>query len=88
MMNALGLAAALQDAPSLETALTEWERRERPLTEHTQLWTRIYGATMFLPKPLKTISILVEKVPWVAAQYLRAANHVPTGCGAAGPVSL
>ena len=61
MMNALGLAEALQDAPTIEAALTNWERRERPLTEHTQLWTRIYGATMFLPKPMKKISILIEK---------------------------
>ena len=79
MMNALGLAEALASGVAIEAALREWERRERPLTEHTQLWTRIYGATMFLPKPLKKISILVEKIPWVAAQYLRAANHVPTG---------
>jgi 2-polyprenyl-6-methoxyphenol hydroxylase-like FAD-dependent oxidoreductase len=86
MMNALGLAESLRQAPSMERALEEWERRERPLTEHTQLWTRIYGATMFLPKPLKKISILVEKIPWVAAQHLRVANHVPTGCNASGPV--
>jgi 2-polyprenyl-6-methoxyphenol hydroxylase-like FAD-dependent oxidoreductase len=82
MMNALGLAAALTGANTIEEALAAWERRERPLTEHTQLWTRIYGATMFLPAPLKKISILVEKLPWVAAQYVRAANHVPTGCTA------
>jgi 2-polyprenyl-6-methoxyphenol hydroxylase-like FAD-dependent oxidoreductase len=79
MMNALGLAAALQEGPTIEAALAQWERRERPLTEHTQRWTRIYGATMFLPKPLKKVSILVEKLPWVAAQYVRVANHVPTG---------
>ena len=80
MMNALGLAEALNENETIEAALSAWERRERPLTEHTQLWTRIYGATMFLPAPLKKISILVEKLPWVAAQYVRAANHVPTGC--------
>ena len=79
MMNALGLAEALRQASTLELGLDEWERRERPLTEHTQLWTRIYGATMFLPKPLKKISILVEKIPWVAAQYVRTTSHVPTG---------
>jgi 2-polyprenyl-6-methoxyphenol hydroxylase-like FAD-dependent oxidoreductase len=83
MMNALGLAAALQEAGDMAAALTVWERRERGLTEHTQRWTRIYGSTMFLPKPLKNISILVERIPWVAAQYVRVANHVPTGCAAA-----
>jgi 2-polyprenyl-6-methoxyphenol hydroxylase-like FAD-dependent oxidoreductase len=82
MMNALGLAEALREADTIEAALAQWERRERPLTEHTQLWTRIYGATMFLPAPLKKISILIEKLPWVAAQYVRAANHIPTGCDA------
>jgi 2-polyprenyl-6-methoxyphenol hydroxylase-like FAD-dependent oxidoreductase len=82
MMNALGLAEALREADAIEPALDAWERRERPLTEHTQFWTRIYGATMFLPAPLKTISILIERIPWVAAQYVRAANHVPTGCDA------
>jgi len=88
MMNALGLAESLRQAPSMERALEEWERRERPLTEHTQLWTRIYGATMFLPKPLKKISILVEKIPWIAAQHVRVANHVPTGCTDSDPMSL
>jgi 2-polyprenyl-6-methoxyphenol hydroxylase-like FAD-dependent oxidoreductase len=82
MMNALGLADAVENAPDVAAALDRWERRERPLTEHTQRWTRIYGTTMFLPKPLKKISILVEKLPWVAAQYERVANHVPTGCPA------
>ena len=48
----------------------------------------VYGATMFLPKPLKKVSILVEKIPWVAAQYLRAANHMPTGCDPSGAVRL
>ena len=80
MMNALGLAAALADAPDLPAALAAWERRERPLTEHTQRWTRIYGTTMFLPAPLKQAAILIEKIPWVAGQYVRIANHVPTGC--------
>jgi hypothetical protein len=33
---------------------------------------------MFLPKPLKKISMLVEKVPRVAAQYVRAASGANT----------
>jgi len=89
MMNALGLATALQEAPNIEFALGQWERRERPLTEHTQRWTRIYGTTMFLPEVLKKVSIRLEKqIPWVAAQYVRTANHVPTGCAASDFKSL
>ena len=56
-----------------------WSSRSTETSRSASL--RIYGATMFLPKPLKKISILVEKVPWVAAQYVRAASHVPTGMG-------
>jgi 2-polyprenyl-6-methoxyphenol hydroxylase-like FAD-dependent oxidoreductase len=88
MMNALGLAAAVQDAPDLATALMQWERHERPLTEHGQRWSRLYGTTMFLPKPLKKIWIGIERLPWVAAQYLRVANHVPTGSTANAPPVL
>src|SRR5262249_59172791 len=49
MMNALGLAVAVDEAADLPSALARWDRRERPLTVHTQRWTRIYGATLFLP---------------------------------------
>lgn len=81
MMNALGLASALREAPDLDAALRSWESRERPLTEHTQRWTRIYSTTMFLPTLLKRATIRIEKeIPWIAAQYARTANHVPTGC--------
>ena len=86
-------AAALETAPDLGNALAAWERRERPLTEHTQRWTRIYGTTIFLPKALKQSWILVERnVPWIGAQYLKAANHWPTGCepssGGRSPTTL
>ena len=81
MMNGLGLAVAVDEAGDLASALDLWERRERPLTEHTQRWTRVYGATIFLPEWLKSLAINAEKhVPWLAAQYSRAAKHLPTGC--------
>ncbi len=81
MMNGLGLAVAVAEAPDLAGALALWEQRERPLTEHTQRWTRVYGASLFLPERLKSLAINAEKhIPWLAAQYARAARHVPTGC--------
>ena len=36
MANALGLAVALDEAMDVPDALSGWEERERPLTEHTQ----------------------------------------------------
>jgi len=81
MMNALGLVAAVEKSPDLASAFAQWERRERPLTEHTQRWTRRYGTTIFLPNMLKQSWILVERtIPWIGAQYLKAADHQPTGC--------
>jgi 2-polyprenyl-6-methoxyphenol hydroxylase-like FAD-dependent oxidoreductase len=89
MMNGLGLAVALEKAADIPSALDAWERCERPLTEHTQRWTRIYSTTMFLPTPLKKAWLhLEQQVPWVAAQYVRAANHAPTGCSVAEAVPL
>jgi 2-polyprenyl-6-methoxyphenol hydroxylase-like FAD-dependent oxidoreductase len=85
MMNALGLAAALESSPDLPSAFAAWERCERPLTEHTQRWTRRYGTTIFLPSVLKQGWILLERyVPWIGAQYLKAADHQPTGCAPSG----
>jgi 2-polyprenyl-6-methoxyphenol hydroxylase-like FAD-dependent oxidoreductase len=80
MMNGLALAVAVSDATDIPAALSAWEKRERPLTEHTQRWTRIYGATMLLPEQLKQLVIRAEKlIPWVGRQYVRTANHIPTG---------
>lgn len=39
MMNALSLAVAVDNAPSVEEALPAWERTERPMTEYTQDWS-------------------------------------------------
>ena len=67
------------------------ERKQKPLpnpqphlrsvSNHTQRWTRIYGNTIFLPRPLKRVSIAAERrIPWIGRQYLHAAHVVPTGC--------
>ncbi|MBC94338.1 MAG: monooxygenase [Rhodospirillaceae bacterium] len=81
MMNGLGLSVALNETKDLKSALNIWENRERPLTEHTQKWTRLYGTTIYLPKLLKPLAINAErKIPWLASQYSRAARHIPTGC--------
>jgi 2-polyprenyl-6-methoxyphenol hydroxylase-like FAD-dependent oxidoreductase len=42
MCNAVALADALENR-SVEDAMSLWEARQRPLTRHTQRWTRLYG---------------------------------------------
>ena len=69
MMNALGLAVALEESADVLSALQVWERRERPLTEHTQHLSRVVADE-------RTGSDGRSK--WTA-EALRAATHIPTG---------
>ncbi len=69
MMNALGLAVALEQSPDVSSALQTWERRERPLTEHTQHLSRVIADE-------RTGSDGRSK--WTP-DALRAAIHIPTG---------
>lgn len=73
MMNALSLAVY---APDLEL----WERKERPLTEHTQRWAAIYGTAANLPGPLRRLAFnAMGNVKWLHNRYQRTARHTPTG---------
>ena len=69
MMNALGLAVALDQSSDVLSALQVWERRERPLTEHTQHRSRVVADE-------RTGSDGRSK--WTI-EALRAATHIPTG---------
>jgi len=80
MVNALGLAAALEREPDIERGLADWERRERPLTSHTQFWSWLYSQPARLPGPLRDASLrLAGRSAWIAARLQRAATHSPTG---------
>jgi 2-polyprenyl-6-methoxyphenol hydroxylase-like FAD-dependent oxidoreductase len=80
MMNALALAAALEDASQVPRALELWERRERPLTEHTQRWSTLYGHVTSWPQGLRSLAFnALGNIGWLRRQYQRTANHMPTG---------
>jgi 2-polyprenyl-6-methoxyphenol hydroxylase-like FAD-dependent oxidoreductase len=79
IMNALGLAVSLANN-SLDNALRVWEARERPLTEHTQRWSGIYGSLTVCPERVRSTAFMaMERVKWIRDRYLRTANHIPTG---------
>jgi 2-polyprenyl-6-methoxyphenol hydroxylase-like FAD-dependent oxidoreductase len=42
-INAMALAMAVTGATDIPQALADWERQARPLTEHVQWWSYIYG---------------------------------------------
>jgi 2-polyprenyl-6-methoxyphenol hydroxylase-like FAD-dependent oxidoreductase len=80
MMNALALAVALDERPDVGEALQLWERRERPLTEHTQRWSTIYGAVTTWPEQLRSLAFnALGNIGWLRRRYQRTANHIPTG---------
>ncbi len=80
MMGALALAVHLDGARDVAAGLSAWEAAERPLIEHTQRWSRLYSGVTGLPSGLrKAVFRAIDRVPWLRAQHMRAANHVPTG---------
>jgi 2-polyprenyl-6-methoxyphenol hydroxylase-like FAD-dependent oxidoreductase len=79
MMNALALAFYLEKA-DVRAALEEWERRERPLTNHTQRISLLFGMPAFWPTKLREwFYALAGRSRWLTAQRTRTARHVPTG---------
>src|SRR5260370_9768658 len=73
MMNALALAVALETAPSVPSALEEWEKRERPLTEDTQDCSAQIANERTLSR-------------W-DPETSRTANHIPPGTEHFGPLA-
>lgn len=80
MMNAWSLANMVGDAASIPDALAAWERNERPLTEHTQRWSRMYSATTLWPAWMRSAAFYATgRVGWLRGQYQKTANHIPLG---------
>jgi 2-polyprenyl-6-methoxyphenol hydroxylase-like FAD-dependent oxidoreductase len=83
MQNALGLAVALEgvtDRSDIPAALVAWETRERPLVEHCQKWSALYGELTYWPDELR-LQVLHHgsQIPWITKQLTRAAQSHPTG---------
>ena len=81
MMNALSLSVSLEQSPGdVPAALQDWERRERPLTEHTQRVSNMWGALTTWPDALRSAAFkLVGHSALLNRIRLRTANHRPTG---------
>ncbi len=85
MMNGMALPHYLghgtsATAPDVPAALREWERRERPLTDHTQRLSSLYSDLTFWPGTARSaIFWLFAKVPQLRRQQWRCARHAPTG---------
>jgi 2-polyprenyl-6-methoxyphenol hydroxylase-like FAD-dependent oxidoreductase len=82
--NTLALAEYLERESDVAAALTRWERKERPLTDHIQRWTDLYGRAAsawpdrFAHRRSQVLEA-VTRIPWVDRQLNRAARHRPVG---------
>jgi 2-polyprenyl-6-methoxyphenol hydroxylase-like FAD-dependent oxidoreductase len=80
MMNALSMAVFLEKEKDVPTALKAWEAAERPLTNHTQRISLLFGMPAFWPPRLRALFYsAAAKSRWLTEQRTRAARHVPTG---------
>lgn len=80
MMNGLSLAVYMDRHDDVRAALADWERNERPLTEHTQRLSTYYGWPTTWPPWLRAKAYdFAHKSAWLNRQRLRTASHIPTG---------
>lgn len=80
LVNALALSVALAATTSIEAGLALWERRERPLTEHTQRVSSLYSRVTTLPPVVRSLVFdWAGRSRWAIDQRMRTARHVPTG---------
>jgi 2-polyprenyl-6-methoxyphenol hydroxylase-like FAD-dependent oxidoreductase len=80
LMNALGLAVALDETADIPTALATWEARERPLTEHTQDTAERLGDMNFWPDDVRSAVLKITgQTAEIGAERMRTALHEPTG---------
>jgi 2-polyprenyl-6-methoxyphenol hydroxylase-like FAD-dependent oxidoreductase len=80
MMNALSLAVHLDRHDDVAAALAQWERHERPLTEHTQRISWLFGLPTTWPPFLRALTLAAAgRSKWLVAQRTRTARHRPTG---------
>jgi 2-polyprenyl-6-methoxyphenol hydroxylase-like FAD-dependent oxidoreductase len=81
MANALALAEAVKDDVDIPSALADWERRERPVTDITQRWA-VLSLVLAKRWPLNQIDMRSDMMaeafssPGLLAHYLSATRHV------------
>lgn len=80
MMAALGLAVALEEFRDVEAALAVWDARERPIINHAQRWSRVFGWGANWPVALRERFLaMTVTFPWLRDQRLKPVLHIPSG---------
>ncbi len=80
IVNALALANMLSDDRDIESTLNLWESRQRPLAEHTQLWSKITWPLSTWPAWCARVYYnLPVGASWIARQRRRPSEHIVYG---------
>jgi 2-polyprenyl-6-methoxyphenol hydroxylase-like FAD-dependent oxidoreductase len=83
MQNGLALAtymANVEDRRDIPDKLEAWEAAVRPLTDHCQKWSSLYGEVAYLPDDVRSrVFHGASSDQWIAAQIMRAAQSIPIG---------
>jgi 2-polyprenyl-6-methoxyphenol hydroxylase-like FAD-dependent oxidoreductase len=82
--NAMALAMRVTEAADVPSGLCAWEAAQRPLTDHVQWWSYIYGLIMsYWPKSIERLRSdgvrLLAGSEWFDEGLLRAARTTPAG---------
>lgn len=87
--NAMSLADAVTPAADISLALRDWEKRERPLTDHVQRFSYYYG--FFLGRwPGNLLALradvlrVLQSSAWFEQALNRGARHIPAGASGNG----
>lgn len=89
-INAMALAAAATEGSSIEQSLVHWEKQQRPITEHVQNWSYVYGYVLGKwPQALaglrSDVIRALAKTEWFDEGLNRGARSVPAGYRAQPP---
>ncbi len=84
--NAMALAAIVTEGDDVENSLRQWEAVARPLTDHVQWWSYIYGYILGR-WPADSMSLrgdmlkMLAKTKWFDDGLNRGARSIPVGFG-------
>ena len=82
--NVMALAMALESGGDIPASLQAWEARQRPLTNHVQWWSYLYGFVIGKwPVGLESLRSdavrFASKTEWFNQGLNRGARHIPDG---------
>jgi 2-polyprenyl-6-methoxyphenol hydroxylase-like FAD-dependent oxidoreductase len=83
-INVMALASKATSTDDIPSALAEWEKEQRPITNHVQMWSYLYGyvlgkwPTSLLAVRSNLVSFLT-KTSWFDESLNRGARYVPNG---------